>query len=166
MGSNPPPGVGRWGRTRPVKHIRWDLREDGPLVFKPGSFAIGSTLASVQTCPTLLVFLDTRSGIARYGVQNHLASQVINGTWKNPVRIVLEVVNLGPMEIVLSEGMPIGMIYFGQLTRAPSERRQGTTFRAQNGPVFAGPQEDPTPRSPTGIRLARIRRALADWIAP
>lgn len=147
-----------------VEYHLYDLEEEGPFVLCPGSLLLGATLASVQTDPGLLAFLDTRSTMARYGVQSHLASHTINGTWDHPLHAVLEIANIGPMEIVLSYGMPIGMLSFARLTRPPSKERRGISFGIQDGPRFPGPHRAPTPRSPWAWWRDRWVSRLRRWL--
>lgn len=150
-----------------VEYHLHDLEEHGPYVLEPGGFVLGATRSSIKTDPKILVFLDTRSTIARYGIQSHLASHTINGTWDHPLHAVLEIANLGPLEIVLSHRMPIGMVSFAEMSRPPSKERRGIRFGIQDGPRFPGPERSPTPRLSWAAGCGfRLRRWLADRIAP
>lgn len=91
---------------------------------EPGQFALGATYESIQTPPHILTLLDGRSTIARLGLTTHVTASVIDGAFRTPHVIVLEMKNVGNFRIKLKFKDPIAMLVFSQLTEPVTKEIQ------------------------------------------
>lgn len=102
----------------PTEYIA--LGRDG-YELPPGGFALAATRERVNVPADLCAFLAGRSGVARIGLQIEAAGLLDPGYHGHPT---LELFNQAPYPIRLYAGMPIGQVYFVQMTEA-AERPYG-----------------------------------------
>lgn len=130
------------GQRVEIRDIPEDLTEevdgrDG-FVLQPGAFALGSTLELVTVPNHLAVQFDGRSTLGRLGLGTHVTAGWLDPGFSGFVTVELS--NVGPLELVLYPGDPIGQLIFLQLS-SPAVRPYGhpdLTSRYQN-------QAGPTP---------------------
>ena len=92
------------------------------IIVRPSGFVLWQTKAKVGTPPdgaTLICFVDGKSTRARAGIVVHLTAPTIHAGWAG--KITLEIVNLGPFDLVLQENDVIAQLTVAQITRAPEK---------------------------------------------
>jgi dCTP deaminase len=101
-------------------------------VLAPGAFALGSSVERIQMTVPLVGLLDGRSTLARLGLVVHAGSSVIDGNHDEPRSVVLELKNVGPLNIVVSVGLPIAMLAFVTLSERIGQS-SGAQYASQDG---------------------------------
>jgi dCTP deaminase len=94
------------------------------FIMRPGQFVLGSTVERIRVSPDLACSLDGRSTIARLGLTIHCTSSVIDNTHDNHRAVTLEMLNVGPFELLLKPRMAIGMVIFSKLISPIAQRSQ------------------------------------------
>ncbi|MEK6443603.1 dCTP deaminase [Pseudonocardia sp. T1-2H] len=128
-------------RTVELGRIPDDLtvEVDGSAGFTlaPGEFALGSTLETVGIPPDLVAKFEGRSTIGRLGLLTHVTAGYIDPGYQG--QITLELRNVGPLDLVLTPGDPIGQLAFQLLTspcRTPyGSAVLGSKYQGQRGPT-------------------------------
>jgi dCTP deaminase len=96
-------------------------RRANQVIVRRGGFLLWQTREVVGTNPDLnadlICFVDGKSTRARAGILVHLTAPTIHTTWKG--KITLEIVNLGPFDIVLQEGDVIAQLTVAKVTSPP-----------------------------------------------
>ena len=132
----PPPG---WNRTESPLVSRRGIA----VIVKPHGFLLWQTKEVVGSEKgTLICFVEGKSTRARTGILVHLTAPTIHAGWKG--KITLEIVNLGPFDLVLHEDDVIAQLTVAQVARKPSKTGRSAT----NGQiaVTGGPNASPVPR--------------------
>lgn len=133
------------GRRVALRDIPDDLTErvDGEhgFVLPPGGFALGSTMERVTVPDYLGSQLDGRSTLGRLGLIVHTTAGWIDPGFDGYVTVELR--NVGPLELELHPGDPIGQLIFFTLN-TPAERPYGhpelkSRYQGQTGPT--GPRQ-------------------------
>ena len=91
-------------------------------VLKPGNFILGRTLESFSIPIDLTGFISGKSGLARLGISVVQTAPFIHAGHgvPKPRKIILEILNAGPFDVMLREKMPIGEIAFFRLNSPTS----------------------------------------------
>lgn len=120
----PPPKFER-GQDQPAS------RRDDEIVVRPLGFVLWQTLERVGTPDKnakFIGFVDGKSTKARAGIVVHLTAPTIHTSWAGYV--TLEIVNLGPFDLVLAAGDAIAQVIFARVTKPPklSMRETSVTY--------------------------------------
>jgi deoxycytidine triphosphate deaminase len=89
-------------------------------IVRPGGFLLWQTRERVGTPeenPGLICFVDGKSTRARSGIVVHLTAPTIHAGWSG--NITLEIVNLGPFDLVLQEGDVIAQLTVARISSCP-----------------------------------------------
>ncbi len=109
----------------PTKNAVIDLRKDNPsdhmqfvttkeIIVRPGDSLLGVT-KEVVYCPTdLSARVEGKSSIGRLFLAIHVTAGVVDAGFRG--QITLEIVNHGPWDIVLYEGMRIAQLSYFKMT--------------------------------------------------
>jgi len=89
------------------------LTEESPYSLQPQQFILGRTLERVELpvdkgTPHLAARIEGKSSRARCGLMVHFTSPTVHPGWAGP--LTLEMINLGPMTILLRPGMHIAQL--------------------------------------------------------
>ena len=107
---------------------RFTLTEDKPYSLQPHQFILGRTLERVELpvdkgTPHLAARIEGKSSRARCGLMVHFTAPTVHPGWAGP--LTLEMINLGPMTLILRPGMPIAQLIIeevrGEIFLNPSE---------------------------------------------
>jgi dCTP deaminase len=97
------------------------FRRDRQIVVRPNGFLLWQTLEKVGTPekdPQLILFIDGKSTrTARTGLVVHLTAPTIHAGWSG--KVTLELANLGPFNIVLTEGDAVAQIVVATISSVP-----------------------------------------------
>lgn len=111
-------------------------RRGDQIVLKQSGFMLWQTLEVVGTNADknadLICFVDGKSTRARAGILVHLTAPTIHTTWSG--KITLEIVNLGPFDVVLEANDVIAQLTVAKVTSPPSRdvRAESATFGQTN----------------------------------
>lgn len=91
-------------------------------VLRPGAFILGRTAEKITIPSELVGFVNGKTGLARLGISVVQTASIIHSGHGSPQprKIVLEILNSGPFDVVLHEGMVIGEIAFMKLVTPAS----------------------------------------------
>jgi dCTP deaminase len=89
------------------------LTDGGPYPLRPQQFILGRTLERIglpmdKGIPHLAARIEGKSSLARCGLMVHFTSPTVHPGWAGP--LTLEMINLGPMTILLRPGMAIAQL--------------------------------------------------------
>lgn len=98
------------------------VAEGGPFILQPGSFALAITKEEFTLPDDLMGRLDGRSSLGRLGIVVHSTAARFDPGWSG--KAVMELGNLGPMPVILYEGMRICALTFETLS-SPAEMPYG-----------------------------------------
>jgi dCTP deaminase len=92
------------------------------FVLRPGAFILGRTEEKITVPSDLVGFINGKTGLARLGISVVQTASIIHSGHgsPHPRKIVLEISNVGPFDIVLHKGMTIGEIAFIRLVTPAS----------------------------------------------
>lgn len=96
------------------------VRENA-VVLRPGGFLLWQTREIVGTPaenPKYICYVDGKSTRARTGLVVHLTAPTIHAGWHG--NITLEIVNLGPLDMVLNEGDAVAQLIIARISSPPS----------------------------------------------
>ncbi|MGC8775696.1 MAG: dCTP deaminase [Minisyncoccia bacterium] len=99
------------------------VEEGGSFVLEPKGFALAITKESFSLPNDIMVRLEGRSSLGRLGIVVHSTAARFDPGWNG--QAVLELGNLGPMPVVLYEGMRICSLTFEKLS-SPAEFPYGS----------------------------------------
>ncbi len=102
------------------------MRRGSEIVVRPRGFLLWPTREKVGTPKTnadCICFVNGKSSKARTGMVVHLTAPTIHSTWTGLV--VLEIVNLGPFDLVLQEGDAIAQLTVCRITSPPDKAVEG-----------------------------------------
>lgn len=103
-------------------------RRANQIVVRRGGFVLWQTKETVGTPDKnadLICFVDGKSTKARAGIVVHLTAPTIHASWKG--KITLEIVNLGPFDLVLEENDVIAQIVVAKVTSPPLKAMAATS---------------------------------------
>jgi dCTP deaminase len=107
---------------------RHRLTDEKPYPLKPQQFILGRTLERVELpvdrgMPHLAARIEGKSSRARCGLMVHFTAPTVHPGWAGP--LTLEMINLGPMTLLLRPGMHIAQLIIeevrGEIFLNPSE---------------------------------------------
>lgn len=113
------------------------LHEDQPYSLRPGRFLLASTLERVSFPiegageTTLAARIEGKSSLARCGLLVHFTAPTIHAGFSG--HITLEMINLGPADILLTPGMFICQLIVEEVRGRPADAP--AQFRGQKRPV-------------------------------
>ncbi len=90
------------------------VEEGGAFILQPKSFALAVTKETFTLPDNIMARLDGRSSLGRLGVVVHSTAARFDPGWNG--KAVMELGNLGPMPVVLYEGMRICALTFEKLS--------------------------------------------------
>ena len=96
------------------------FRRDREIVLRPFGFVLWQTKEVIGTPlenPKFICFIDGKSTRARTGLIVHLTAPTIHAGWNG--HVTLEMVNMGPFDIVLPQGDAIAQVTVARLTSCP-----------------------------------------------
>ncbi len=117
---------------------RFTLMDEKPYLLEPQQFILGRTLERVELPvdkgpPHLAARIEGKSSRARCGLMVHFTAPTVHPGWAGP--LTLEMINLGPMTLLLRPGMAIAQLIIeevrGEIFLNPSE------FHGQSTPEGA-----------------------------
>lgn len=116
-----------YGRMSQEYHVSPPENQDAPVfrrgrqvIVKPLGFVVWQTKEVVGTPEEdadLICFVNGKSRRARTGLVVHLTAPTIHTSWSG--NITLEMVNLGPLDIVLEEGDVVAQLTVANVTSIP-----------------------------------------------
>lgn len=92
----------------------WVSNWTTPYTLKPGEFILGALEEYVEIGDDLIGKLEGKSSLARLGLIIHATAGYVDPGFKG--YLTLELVNLGKLDLVLTEGMSIAQLSFQNLT--------------------------------------------------
>jgi dCTP deaminase len=110
------------------------LTAQEPYALKPHEFILGRTLERIELpvnrgTPHLAARIEGKSSRARCGLMVHFTAPTVHPGWAGP--LTLEMINLGPMTLVLRPGMAIAQLIIeevrGEIFLNPSEFHDQST---------------------------------------
>jgi dCTP deaminase len=115
--------------------VRIDLRDDDPskcmtiiraneFIILPGESILGCTQEIVECPQDLSARVEGKSSLGRLFLAIHVTAGVVDAGFRG--QITLEIVNHGPWEIVLYEGMKIAQLSYFTMT-SPSQTLYGSS---------------------------------------
>ncbi len=119
------------------------FRRGREIVAKPHGFFLWQTREEVGTPvhgADLIAFIDGKSTRARAGLVVHMTAPTIHSSWTG--KVVLEIANLGPFDLVLREGDVIAQLTVATISYPPLKTMAaGVTFGQKT--VAADPRHPP-----------------------
>jgi dCTP deaminase len=121
---------------------RYTLTEAEPYSLKPHQFILGRTLERIELpidkgMPHLAARIEGKSSRARCGLMVHFTAPTVHPGWAGP--LTLEMINLGPMTIILRGGMHIAQLIIeevrGEIFPNPSAFHNQSTPEGGPSPV-------------------------------
>ena len=106
------------------------------VIVRTGGFLLWQTKERVGTPENgadLICFVDGKSTRARAGIVVHLTAPTIHSSWAG--KITLEIVNLGPFDLVLQEDDVIAQLTVAKVTSPPLRTMAGSSQTFQQSSV-------------------------------
>lgn len=119
------------------------VEEGGSFILKPQSFALAITKESFSLPADIMARLEGRSSLGRLGIIVHSTAARFDPGWNG--KAVLELGNLGPMPVILYEGMKICSLTFEMLeskSEFPYGSKQNHKYSIQNSPLASKINKD------------------------
>lgn len=107
---------------------------NSPYILKPNDFVLGITKQSINTSKDIITMIDGRSTFARAGMTIHTTAMVLDGVPFNNENSVLEIKNLGNLNIVLHANEYVGTYIFALLDKE-IEGEKVSNYSNQDGVV-------------------------------
>jgi dCTP deaminase len=107
---------------------KFTLTKERPFLLMPQQFILGRTLERIELpvdkgTPHLAARIEGKSSRARCGLMVHFTAPTVHPGWAGP--LTLEMINLGPMTLLLQPGMLIAQLIVeevrGEIFLNPSE---------------------------------------------
>lgn len=103
---------------------------DGIVTIRPRTFYLADLLETVTLPPDLAMHIQGKSSLARIGLSVHITAPHAHAGWGG--RLTLEMYNLGPFNIELKPGTPIGQLTFWRVEDpAGADEIKAKTFTGQ-----------------------------------
>ncbi|GBD33997.1 dCTP deaminase [bacterium HR34] len=112
------------------------VKEGCPFILQPGAFALAITKETFSLPHNLMARLDGRSSLGRLGIVVHSTAARFDPGWSG--QAVMELGNLGPMPVILYEGMRICALTFEVLSspcEKPYSQQKDRKYTNQNSPL-------------------------------
>jgi dCTP deaminase len=90
---------------------------DGIVTMRPLTFYLADLKQRTELPPWLAMHIQGKSTLARLGVMVHLTAPHAHAGWRG--RLALEMYNLGPFNIELKPGTPMGQLTFWRVEEPP-----------------------------------------------
>ncbi len=107
------------------------VEEGGPFILQPKDFALAFTKEEFSIPNDMMARLDGRSSLGRLGLVVHSTAARFDPGWEG--RAVMELGNLGPMPVILYEGMRICALTFETLSSPSTEPYNKSIKRKYTG---------------------------------
>lgn len=115
------------------------LTKEQPFNLPPFRFVLGRTVERIElpiapeasTC--LAARIEGKSSRARFGILVHFTAPTVHPGWAGT--LTLEIINLGPANVLLVPGMYIGQLIIEEVKGCPVDRP--SEFQGQSTPVGA-----------------------------
>lgn len=113
--------IAKKGRINPLKTRNfekfYDKKEIRKVVLTPKKFILAKTMEKLSLSKNIGAFVNGRSGLSRVGISVTQTAPIIQAGHgvPRPRKIILEISNGGPFEVVLTPGMAIAEICFFEL---------------------------------------------------
>jgi dCTP deaminase len=112
--------------VRPMGFLLWQTREE-----------VGTPLEGAE----LICFVDGKSTKSRAGMVVHLTAPTIHTSWSG--HITLEIVNLGPFDLILQEGDGVAQITVARVTSCPTKGAKASSTTYGQRTVHGKPKKKP-----------------------
>jgi dCTP deaminase len=114
----------------------YDVRQIGPSGFElgKGAFVLGASVEHIRADADLVCLIDGRSTLARVGLLVHCAAMTFDHIQANARSVTFELANIGPFNIRLRAGAPVGLLLFAQLSSAVRQAPHGQ-YEGQSRPT-------------------------------
>ena len=126
----------------PADYMESLLIEDG-YKLHPGSCLLTSTFESVSLSSSIVARVEGKSTLGRLFLSVHITAGFIDPGWTG--RITLEIVNHGPLTIILWPGMKIAQLSFTRMSSSSKipygSPKLGSHYQGQKGAVAAAKWE-------------------------
>ena len=110
---------------------------DGIITIRPHTFYLADLHQFTALPPDLAMHIEGKSTLARLGLAVHITAPHAHAGW--PGRLTLEMYNLGPFNLELKPGTPIGQLTFWRVEDPLSaDEIKGKTFTGQQKATGAG----------------------------
>jgi dCTP deaminase len=96
------------------------LKKNERRTLKPNELVLGITKETIRMPPYLCGWIQGRSRFARLGLMVHVSSSLIQPGVEN--KQVLEIINLSPSKLTVSEGLSVCQVVFERLS-SPQQHR-------------------------------------------
>lgn len=106
-----------------------------PFILQPRAFALAITKEEFSLADNLMARLDGRSSLGRLGIVVHSTAARFDPGWQG--KAVMELGNLGPMPVILYEGMRICALTFEILSssaESPYGQKKSDKYFSQSKP--------------------------------
>jgi dCTP deaminase len=136
--------------TLPTRPVRVDA--DGGVILHPGASLLACTQETVDIPLGMMGWVYTNGNVARGFLTAHVSDPQIDPGYSG--RITLELINHGPLTLVLKPGVPIANLYLTRLT-CPVSAGYGGRFWGAAGPTpMLGTEILPNPDSVAPARVS------------
>jgi dCTP deaminase len=110
---------------------------DGIITIRPNTFYLADLLQFTSLPPDLAMHIEGKSTLARLGLAVHITAPHAHAGWVG--RLTLEMFNLGPFNIELKPGAPVGQLTFWRVENPlAAEEIKAKTFTGQQKATGAG----------------------------
>jgi dCTP deaminase len=110
------------------QHPQLVMRRGNEIIVRPLGFLLWPTTEKIGTPEAnadVICFVDGKSTKARTGMIVHLTAPTIHSTWTG--NVTLEIVNLGPFDLVFKEGDAVAQLTVARITSPPDKGVSGTS---------------------------------------
>lgn len=132
------PSVGGIARLLANNSETEEITQKRPIILKPNFFILAQTKEKVdfpisedETSACYCARVEGKSSLARCGLLVHFTAPTIHAGFKGP--ITLEIINLGPYDILLEVDMYICQLIIEEVKGSP--RLTPSQFRGQTTPI-------------------------------
>jgi dCTP deaminase len=114
----------------------YEVSQIGPAGFelRKGAFVLGASVEHISADADLICLIDGRSTLARVGLLVHCAAMTFDHIQTNARSVTFELANIGPFNIKLRAGAPVGLLLFAQLSDAVRQPPHGQ-YEGQSKPT-------------------------------
>ena len=118
----------------------FERKEVDEILLKPSDFIIARTFEKLSLSPSFAMLIEGRSTLGRLGIsviQTAMNVEAGHG-WENPRKVVLEIKNNGPFEVILKYKMTIAKGVFFRL-ETPTDKPYDKFFKYGKDPERLAP---------------------------